>query len=162
MQWDVHEFFNLLNDRLETCLKDSSNPNLLNETFGGVLCNEILSLETDEYPQTVRKDEPFLSLQLDIKNKSDLNAALQALTKGEILEGNNLYYSDVYNRKIKALKRMRLKNTPETLVLVLNRFEFDYNTNMRTKLNDYFPFPLMLDMSPYVINDNTDNASLDT
>jgi ubiquitin C-terminal hydrolase len=36
------------------------------------------------------------------------------------------------------------------LTLDLNRFDFDYNTLQRVKVNDRFEFPLELDVSPFL------------
>lgn len=40
-QQDVEEFFNLLTDRLETCLKTTPTPKLLDEVFAGSIIQEI-------------------------------------------------------------------------------------------------------------------------
>lgn len=42
-----------------------------------------------------------------------------------------------------------MKSLPNTLAFTLKRFEFDYNTMLRYKLNDYFEFPLELDVIKY-------------
>lgn len=39
------------------------------------------------------------------------------------------------------MKRCSIKSLPNTLVITLKRFEFDYNTFQRVKVNDYFEFP---------------------
>jgi hypothetical protein len=38
---------------------------------------------------------------------------------------------------------------PNILIITLKRFEFDYDNHSRHKLNDYFEFPLDLDMHRY-------------
>jgi hypothetical protein len=38
---------------------------------------------------------------------------------------------------------------PNILFLVLKRFEFDFETMQKVKLDDYCEFPNELDMSPY-------------
>lgn len=38
---------------------------------------------------------------------------------------------------------------PNILIFTLKRFEFDYENMIRYKLNDYFEFPLDLDMQKY-------------
>jgi hypothetical protein len=38
--------------------------------------------------------------------------------------------------------RCSIKSLPNTVVIHLKRFEFDYNTMLRHKMNDYFEFPL--------------------
>ena len=50
---------------------------------------------------------------------------------------------------------------PKTLIFVLNRFEFDYNSMTKTKLNDYYEFPIDLDMQKYTTDflNNTGNKA---
>jgi len=47
---------------------------------------------------------------------------------GEMLEGDNAYQCSKCDKKVSALKRMCFKKLPNHLILVLKRFEFDYNT----------------------------------
>lgn len=37
------------------------------------------------------KEEPFMALSLQVKNKKDIYQSLEALIKGEMLEGDNAY-----------------------------------------------------------------------
>lgn len=71
MQQDVNEFFNLICDKLENDLKMTSNSTLLQELIGGKLTHEIISLEP-EYPYFAEREEPYLTISLDIKNKKNL------------------------------------------------------------------------------------------
>ena len=66
-----------------------------------------------------------------------------------MLEGDNKYLCEQYDRKIKVMKRSCIKSLPNTLVITLKRFEFDYTAYQRVKINDYFEFPLVLDMHPW-------------
>ena len=44
-QRDADEFYNLLMDRLEDCLKNTERPNLIKEVFGGKLSNEVICID---------------------------------------------------------------------------------------------------------------------
>ena len=44
-------------------------------------------------------------------------------------------------KKIKVKKRCCIKSLPNKLIITLKRFEFDLNTMMKMKINDYFEFP---------------------
>lgn len=66
--------------------------------------------------------------------------------KGDALEGENMYFCEKYDKKIRAQKRSCIKTLPNTLVLTLKRFDFDYNTMERKKINDYFEFPIDLNL----------------
>jgi ubiquitin carboxyl-terminal hydrolase 9/24 len=69
--------------------------------------------------------------------------------EGEMLEGDNAYFCEKCEKKVSTLKRCCIKRLPNTLFLVLKRFEFDFDTMQKVKVNDYCEFPLDLDMTPY-------------
>lgn len=41
---------------------------------------------------------------------------------------------------------------PNTLIISLKRFEFDYNHMQRLKVNDYFEFPTELNLKKWTIH----------
>ena len=69
--------------------------------------------------------------------------------KPDILEGDNKYHCEKYNTKIKAQKRSFLNKTSNTLIINLKRFEFDYNTFRKYKVNDYCEFPMELNIKQW-------------
>ena len=96
-QQDATEFISVLSDTLETELKGTPNEKLLSEILGGEICNEIKSLES-EYEYISQTPEPFFSIQLDIKNKKSIQEALDSYIKPDILEGDNKYYCEKYDK----------------------------------------------------------------
>ena len=62
--------------------------------------------------------------------------ALRGFVKPEILDGNNQYHCDNCERKCDAHKGLKFKTFPYLLTLHLKRFDFDYQTLHRIKLND--------------------------
>ena len=52
-------------------------------------------------------------------------------------------------RKVDAVKRCCIKELPANLILHLKRFEFDYDTMRKNKLNSRLTFPLLLDLQPF-------------
>ena len=68
-QQDTHEFYNVLCDYLESSSPEVAR--ILKSSVGGVLCNEIKSLEK-EYSYVGESEELFSALSLDIKNKRRL------------------------------------------------------------------------------------------
>ena len=57
---------------------------------------------------------------------SILQEALDFYIKPDILDGNNKYQCEKYNKKeIKAKKMCRLYKLPNTLAINLKRFDFD-------------------------------------
>lgn len=147
-QMDANEFLCLLLDRLS-----EQKEEIVNESFGGTLVNQIL-IADDEVPDdaakyTSEREEKFFTLSVDIKNQHSLEKSLESYFQKELLEGDNSYFSDKLNRKVSATKRVCLDVLPETLVIHLKRFEFDFNTMTKEKINDYFEFPDLLDIKQY-------------
>jgi ubiquitin carboxyl-terminal hydrolase 9/24 len=66
-----------------------------------------------------------------------------------MLEGDNAYLCEKCEKKIPTLKRCCIKKLPNVLILVLKRFEFNFDTMTKFKVNDYCEFPMDLDMSEY-------------
>lgn len=59
------------------------------------------------------------------------------MIKGDMLDGDNAYYCERCDKKVSATKRVCLKKLPNYLMVALKRFEFDYNTMTKLKLNGY-------------------------
>lgn len=75
-------------------------------------------------------------------------AILQYITP-EVLSEGNQYFCEVCQKKVDALKGVKIKSLPDILQISLNRFEFDFVTFDRKKVTDRFEFGLELDLSPY-------------
>ena len=150
VQQDTHEFLSILCEKIEKEAKIFFNKeNFLENSFKGILTNEIISLES-EYPYNSKTEEPFYSLTLDIKNFNNLEDALNAYIKEEILDGENKFFVEKYGKKIRIKKRNSLKRIGNELIIHLKRFEFDFNTFINNKLNDYLKFPLVLNLKKYL------------
>eukprot|EP01117_Protostelium_nocturnum_P003746 TRINITY_DN1501_c0_g1_i2.p1 TRINITY_DN1501_c0_g1~~TRINITY_DN1501_c0_g1_i2.p1 ORF type:complete len:1731 (-),score=672.01 TRINITY_DN1501_c0_g1_i2:2343-7535(-) len=147
-QQDVEEFFNLLCQRIEARLKGTDQEKLLQNIFAGKICNEIRSVD-ENYPYVSESLEDFFTLSLDIKGKSNIYEALDAYVKGDKLVGDNAYYCDKYQRKVDVVKRGGIQNLSNTLILHLKRFDWDFTTNRKLKVNDRVVFPLELDIRPW-------------
>ena len=48
-----------------------------------------------------------------------------------------------------SLKGVKIRKFPDVLTFSLKRFEYDWETDTRKKINDKFEYPLELDVSPY-------------
>jgi ubiquitin C-terminal hydrolase len=88
-------------DKLETDLKLKKNPDIITQNLGGQISSFIIS-EESEYPYFAEKEENFLTIQVEIKNKKNLQEALDLYVKEEILEGENKYFCEKYNQHIKV------------------------------------------------------------
>eukprot|EP00002_Diphylleia_rotans_P019030 TRINITY_DN3683_c0_g1_i10.p1 TRINITY_DN3683_c0_g1~~TRINITY_DN3683_c0_g1_i10.p1 ORF type:complete len:2744 (+),score=414.88 TRINITY_DN3683_c0_g1_i10:68-8299(+) len=146
VQMDVVEFFNGLFDSLENQLKGKPQQNALKEHFGGATCNQIISRECDHVSE---RKEDFYLLSIDVNNKKSIVESLESFVQGEMLEGDNQYFCESCNKKVDALKRCCIQDLPQTLIIHLKRFEFDFESMRRLKLNTFCAFPMELDMYPY-------------
>lgn len=50
------------------------------------------------------------------------------------------------------MKRLWVRKLPPVLAIQLKRFEYDYERVCAIKFNDYFEFPLVLDMETYTVS----------
>lgn len=148
VQMDVDEFYNLLFDRWEAQVVDPEDKKKFRSFYGGQLVQQIKSKECSHISE---REEPFSAIQCDIKGKASLDESLQAYVEGEIMQGDNKYFCSGCGRHVDAVKRACLKDVPDNLIFHLKRFDFDMVTMMRSKINDEFKFPRLIDMTPYKV-----------
>jgi ubiquitin C-terminal hydrolase len=149
IQQDCEEFLNILIDKLEAVTKELQMEHIFDDSIRCKISYETISIEKD-YPYYKETDSSALSISLDIKNKRTIEEALDLFTKGEVLEGENKYYCEDHDKKISITRRCSLKKLPKNVIINLKRFEFDYNTFEKVKLNDYCEFPLVIDFKPWM------------
>lgn len=101
------------------------------------------------YAYVGENEEPFFTLTLDIKNKKTIQEALDLYVRPDILEGDNKYFCEKHERHIEAQRRTYIRDLAKTVVVNLKRFEFDFNTQTRSKINDYCEFPQYIDFTPW-------------
>lgn len=98
------------------------------------MTNELICKGCPHYSE---REEPFLTISLQVKNKKSIKESLDAFVQGDMLEGENAYFCEkcdkkvckpFLNLKINTLKRSCIKKLPNTLILVLKRFEFNFDT----------------------------------
>ena len=147
-QQDTDEFLAILCDELEKEAKKFGRENFLENSFKGKITNEIVSLEK-ELPYYSQTEEPFYRITLDIKGHNNLEDALDAYIKGEILDGDNKYFVEKYKTKISIKKRTSIKKIGNQIIIHLKRFEFDFITFQNNKLNDYLKFPLNINFKKW-------------
>ncbi|GAB9471255.1 Ubiquitin-specific protease [Globisporangium polare] len=161
VQMDADEFFCVLLDRIDTSLHstDQQQPhpvescatsaqsaaNFLENCFGGVLVNQIIT----QQGHISEREEKFFALSLEVSKKQHLKDSLALYVEGESLDGENAYFCERLQQKVSATKRICIKKLPQTLVCHLKRFEFDFDTMEKLKINDYLEFPQEIDMFPF-------------
>ena len=155
IQMDVLEFFCELLDKIEQKIKNSKNENIIKYFFMGRQ-NDILKFEDGCNHQRINESQ-FYSIQLQVKGRKDIYDSLNSLIEGERMDGDNSVQCPKCNKKYAAVKTQNFKTLPRFLIFVLKRFEFNYQTKKKIKINDYYEFPLNLDMNKYTekfINNN--------
>lgn len=145
-QRDVDEFLNIYMDKIEQNIIGSEDETHLKSIFGGAFAQELICKDC---PHRSTREEPYLAVSLEIKNKNNIKEALELFIQGEMLEGDNAYYCERCDKKIDTLKRCCIKKLPNMLILSLKRFEFDLETLTRYKLNSYCEYYDELDMKDY-------------
>ncbi|EKE39758.1 hypothetical protein ENUP19_0339G0020 [Entamoeba nuttalli] len=154
VQMDTHEFLSSTLDTIEKELKSiEGQENIIDKCFSGTLVNQIVSKECEHISE---HEEKTICEQMNIvvfgeKNKTSLAESLQSLVNGDELTGENKYFCEKCKKKVDAIRRTCIKTPPNTLILHLKRFEFDYETLQRIKINDRYEFPRELDLYPYCI-----------
>eukprot|EP01117_Protostelium_nocturnum_P020087 TRINITY_DN8887_c0_g2_i3.p1 TRINITY_DN8887_c0_g2~~TRINITY_DN8887_c0_g2_i3.p1 ORF type:complete len:1974 (+),score=754.24 TRINITY_DN8887_c0_g2_i3:584-6505(+) len=146
VQMDVDEYFNMFCEKLEESLKGSVQAKLTTNIWGGKLTTQLICIDC---PHRYERDELFYTISLDIKNKRDIREALELYVKGEKLESDNAYFCEKCAQKRNTLKRTCIKTLPNTLFINLKRFEFDFDTMKKEKLNDYCEFPEFLNLEEF-------------
>ena len=172
-QMDADEFYGTLIDKIEKNIKeiycheilDSKNENkitnykyknLFNYFFGIKVLDELRFVECNHK----RYNEfCYYNIQVEIKNCNNLYESLNNYFKEEVMDGDNKINCEECNTKRICHKHLLLKSLPNTLVICLKRFEFDYETMLKFKLNKYFEFPFELNMKDYMIENHTEKST---
>ncbi|KAF2277934.1 uncharacterized protein EI97DRAFT_441220 [Westerdykella ornata] len=149
VQMDADEFYNLLFDQWEAQMLSPQTKRQFRSFYGGQTMNQIKSKECNHVSERV---ESFFVVQCDVQGKASLLDSLQAFVEGDVMEGDNKYKCESCGGKfVDAVKRTCLKDVPDNLIFHLKRFDYDLVEMTRTKVNDYFHFPMVLDVSPYKV-----------
>jgi ubiquitin C-terminal hydrolase len=136
-QQDASEFFQLLLDQL---------PSEMNSMFKGQFRNTVEGIH-ETYKSSSLED--FYTIGLNVKGFENVETSLINFLQYEIFQDDNQY--SIGDRTIDARKFTRIEKAPETLVLLLKRFEYNLQTSDRQKINKRYEFPPELDLSKYMV-----------
>jgi ubiquitin carboxyl-terminal hydrolase 7 len=140
-QQDSQEFWKLLLPALEC-------PQLV-DLYQGAYEDYITAV--DGSGRERRREEPFLDLSLEVTCGSLLESMKDMFGTPELLsekEGNG-WRPEKGQPKVDALKGslLRVAGLPSLLQCHLKRFQYDWQTDVMSKVNDKFTFPKELDLS---------------
>ncbi len=143
---DGFEFFNRLVDQIDDDLAARQEPKVLSRTMGGTFAQQITTKTGTVLSET---EQTFTAVSLTVREEHNLEQSLRSYIKGDLLEGENAYFSEKENCKVDAIKRTCIGKLGRMLVVHLQRFEYNWEVGNRFKLNDRFEFPEEFDMQPY-------------
>ncbi|KAL7732598.1 hypothetical protein ACLKA6_013533 [Drosophila palustris] len=152
-QHDIQELCRVMFDALEHKFKNTKQANLISTLYEGKMNDYVKCLEC----QTEKtREDTFLDIPLPVRPFGSSSAygsieeALRAFVQPETLDGNNQYLCEKCKKKCDAHKGLHFKSFPYILTLHLKRFDFDYQTMHRIKLNDRVTFPQRLNLNSFV------------
>lgn len=163
-QHDVQEFCRVLFDAVEESVKGTEQAKMITELYEGTILDYVKCLQCN---QESRKEDKFLDLSLTVKNEFEglyndsVEKAFTNYLKPEMLSGDNKYLCENCQARTDAVKGLKFLKLPYILVLQLKRFDLDYTTLQRKKLNDKVTFPQILNMNPYIVGELPENISSD-
>jgi len=140
-QMDVSEFFNLLYEKISL-----SGSRYLQDYFEGKFYT---TFTCDVCNKDSSSNESFTTINLQIKSHRNLKESLNSFFEGEILDGDNKYFCEKCKKKVRAEKKITVKDLPQCFVFVLNRFEYDYDKMIRNKISNYCELPDVIDMTAF-------------
>ena len=132
-QMDVSEFFNLLYEKISL-----SGSRYFQDYFEGKFYT---TFTCDECNKDSSSNESFTTINLQVKSHKSLKESLNSFFEGEILDGENKYFCEKCKKKVRAEKKITVKDLPQCFVFVLNRFEYDYDKMIRNKISNYCELP---------------------
>lgn len=136
-------------------------------SFGGQLCNQMfvapahisehnannlsdadmLAIQESIAVNGIREQvEHFNVISLDVKNCHTMADSLAKFVKNEVISD---YSWKDEAPKVNIIKRQCIASVSQTLIFHLKRFELNFDTFIREKVNDSFDFPLVLDTFPF-------------
>lgn len=155
-QHDIQELCRVMFDALEHKFKNTEQSDLISRLYEGKMMDYVRCLEcrTDK-----AREDTFLDIPLPVRPfgsqtaYASIEEALKAFVAPETLDGNNQYWCEKCGKKCDAHKGLKFSRFPYLLTLHLKRFDFDYTTLHRIKLNDKVTFPEFLHLDSLLVDD---------
>lgn len=116
----------------------------VHKNFQGLLTNETRCLQCET---VTARDETFLDLSLDIEQNSSITSCLKNFSSTETLNAEDKFFCDKCCSLQEAQKRMKIKKSPQILVIHLKRFKYIEQLSRYKKLSYRVVFPLELKLS---------------
>jgi len=101
-QRDADEFFARYLDLLEEGMHGTDEAKQIKNLFEGQFSNQLICIDC---PHRSDRDESFVTLSLQVKNKRNITESLFNMVESEILQGDNAYNCTECDRKVNCIKR---------------------------------------------------------
>lgn len=145
-QHDVQELERVLMDSLEGSMKGTAVDGALSTLFVGQMKSFIRCIDV-EYESS--RSEDFWDVQLNVKGMKGLENSLRDYVEVERLDGENQYHAEGYGLQ-DAQKGVSFQSFPPVLHLQLKRYEYDFERDSMTKINERYEFPETVNLAPYL------------
>ncbi|XP_076286396.1 ubiquitin specific protease 47 isoform X2 [Lasioglossum baleicum] len=162
-QHDIQELCRVMFEALERKFKNTEQADLINKFYEGTMIDYVKCLECGTEKS---REDTFLDIPLPVRPfgsnvaYSSVEEALRAFVQYETLEGNNQYHCEKCNKKCDAHKGLKFMKFPYLLTLHLKRFDFDFNTFRRVKLNDKVTFPNVLNLNQFILPTTNEESTI--
>ena len=149
-QQDVQELSRKLMEMLETKMKGTRVENVLPDLFSGKLRTFVKCISVNYESSRI---EDFWDIQLNVSGLENLENSFGDYIQVEKLEGENQYYAGEEHKHQDANKGVIFTSFPDVLHLQLKRFQYDFERDVMTKVNDRWEYPETFDASPFLSSD---------
>jgi ubiquitin carboxyl-terminal hydrolase 34 len=122
-QKDAQEYLTAVFDRLESGLKNTSRKHLVSSIFGLKTCSQLIC--KDGCGRVRNRIEDAYNLSVTVKDLKGIHPSLEAQMEGEVISD---YQCSGCKKKVDIHKRTLLAETPNVLIVHLQRLLFDFNT----------------------------------
>lgn len=119
---------------------------IVNDLYEGMILDYIRCMECNHSRERL---DPFYDVSVAIRDVESLEGGLEKYLTPEILSDDNQWNCDQCGTKVDAFKGLQFSRLPYFLTLQLTRFDYDYQTWRRIKLNNKVTFPFTLDMAKF-------------
>jgi len=145
VQQDACEFAQMLIDKLEKGL----GVEFVSSLFKG---KSTFIIEGINESYQSESNEQWLTFNLSVKDTNSMSDSFSKFMLPDYFTGANQYKAESLQKKIDAKKYGRISLLPKYLIIQLGRFEYDYQTWQRQKINSLFYIPLSIDLKDYTIH----------
>ena len=162
IQHDLDALYNELVDAVQKSLVKTSGEDLIRRLLAVRITHGIVTLT--EPPYRSPKIDLSFSLQLvNLKGVPNVTSALEKYFQVEHLDdGKPVYIPEsgpFAGQKVPADRVTELQSCPPILAISVNRTTFDFVKLQAVKMKDRFDCPLVLDMRPYFVSPDGNDAS---